>query len=282
MCIRDRWYQRRVHGTDTDMGTIKSSLISIGNDLVDIVSKSREKIKEIAFEFIKSGTTILVHGYSRLVEYLLVSAAEKNIQFNLIVTETRPLCEGYNMCKLFTEKNVSTKLVIDAAAAYALEEVDLVLVGAEAVVENGGIINRIGTYTLALCAKMLKKPFYVVCESFKFARLYPLSQRDLPEEVISNKRFELHKDNGLAQEVQMMNPMCDYTPPELITLLFTDIGIFTPSAVSDELIKIFNLQQQTKSLLIRKITVATTLSFGVCNENREGSRIFFVACKLQL
>jgi len=28
----------------------------------------------------------------------------------------------------------------------------------------------------------------------------------------------------------------DYTPPEYITLLFTDIGIFTPSAVSDELI----------------------------------------------
>ena len=27
--------------------------------------------------------------------------------------------------------------------AYAMEEVDIVLVGAEAVVENGGIINRV-------------------------------------------------------------------------------------------------------------------------------------------
>ncbi len=34
--------------------------------------------------------------------------------------------------------------------------------------------------------------------------------------------------------------MHDYTPPNLITLLFTDVGIFTPSAVSDELIQIFN------------------------------------------
>jgi len=33
--------------------------------------------------------------------------------------------------------------------------------------------------------------------------------------------------------------MCDYTPPDLITLLITDLGIFTPSAVSDELIKLF-------------------------------------------
>ena len=35
------------------------------------------------------------------------------------------------------------------------------------------------------------------------------------------------------------NPSCDYTPPEYITLLFTDLGILTPSAVSDELIKLY-------------------------------------------
>lgn len=56
-----------------------------------------------------------------------------------------------------------------------MEEVDMVLTGAEAVVENGGIINRIGTYTTALCAQAHKKPFYVLAESFKFARLFPLA-----------------------------------------------------------------------------------------------------------
>lgn len=55
----------------------------------------------------------------------------------------------------------------------------MVLTGAEAVVENGGIINRIGTYTTAICAKAHKRPFYVLAESFKFARLFPLSQSDL-------------------------------------------------------------------------------------------------------
>ena len=59
---------------------------------------------------------------------------------------------------------------------YALEECDMVLMGAEAVAENGGIINRAGTYTTALCAKALSKPFYVFAESFKFAReLFPLA-----------------------------------------------------------------------------------------------------------
>jgi translation initiation factor eIF-2B subunit alpha len=52
-----------------------------------------------------------------------------------------------------------------------------VLLGAEGVVENGGVINKLGTYQIALCAKALNKPFYVAAESYKFARLYPLSQQ---------------------------------------------------------------------------------------------------------
>ena len=55
--------------------------------------------------------------------------------------------------------------------------VDLVLVGAEGVVENGGVINKLGTYQIALAAKCLNKPFYVAAESYKFARLYPLNQQ---------------------------------------------------------------------------------------------------------
>ena len=53
----------------------------------------------------------------------------------------------------------------------------MVLMGAEAVVENGGIVNKLGTYQIAVCAKACNKPFYVAAESYKFARLYPLSQK---------------------------------------------------------------------------------------------------------
>ena len=35
------------------------------------------------------------------------------------------------------------------------------------------------------------------------------------------------------------HPKIDYTPPQYITLLFTDLGVLTPSAVSDELIKLY-------------------------------------------
>lgn len=43
----------------------------------------------------------------------------------------------------------------------------MVLVGAEGVVENGGIINKLGTYNIALAAAAHKKPVYVAAESYK-------------------------------------------------------------------------------------------------------------------
>jgi translation initiation factor eIF-2B subunit alpha len=55
-----------------------------------------------------------------------------------------------------------------------MKYVDCVFVGSEAVLENGGIVNRIGTYTIALCAKAYNKPFYVCAESFKFLKRFIL------------------------------------------------------------------------------------------------------------
>ena len=60
-----------------------------------------------------------------------------------------------------------------------INKVDCVFVGAEAVLENGGIVNKIGTFTIALCAKAYNKPFYVFAESLKFLKRFPLEQDDI-------------------------------------------------------------------------------------------------------
>jgi translation initiation factor eIF-2B subunit alpha len=133
--------------------------------------------------------------------------------------------------------------------------VDIVLTGAEAVVENGGCVNKMGTYALAACAKAHGKPFYVASESYKFARLYPLNQKDLPHmgnsplqcldtTYTSNKSEENDESSSaclvdLPEDVKVDNPPCDFTPSKFITLLFTDLGVLTPSAVSDELIRLY-------------------------------------------
>ena len=51
------------------------------------------------------------------------------------------------MKKVLEENHVPVKLISDAAIALAMQSVDCIFVGCEAVVENGGIVNKVGTYT---------------------------------------------------------------------------------------------------------------------------------------
>jgi translation initiation factor eIF-2B subunit alpha len=62
------------------------------------------------------------------------------------------------------EAGIPCRAVLDSAVGYIMDKVDMVFVGAEGVVENGGVINQIGTYQIALVAKALGKPVYAVAE----------------------------------------------------------------------------------------------------------------------
>uniref|UniRef100_A0A8C9TCB8 Translation initiation factor eIF2B subunit alpha n=1 Tax=Scleropages formosus TaxID=113540 RepID=A0A8C9TCB8_SCLFO len=196
----------------SDLSQCKKVMVERGELFLKKMSLSRSKVAKLCHTFIKDGAKILTHSSSRVVLRVLQSAAaDKKLPQHIMV------CTFW--CFAFR---------------YILEKVDLVIVGAEGVVESGGIINKIGTYQLALCSKAHNKPFYVVAESFKFVRLYPLNQQDVPD------RFKYKADTlKTAKNLAKEHPMIDYTPPSLITLLFTDLGVLTPSAVSDELIKLY-------------------------------------------
>ena len=77
------------------------------------------------------------------------------------------------------EMGIPCKVVLDSSVGLCISQVDCVFVGSEAVLENGGIVNKIGTFTIALCAKAYNKPFYVFAESLKFFKRFPLQQDDV-------------------------------------------------------------------------------------------------------
>lgn len=87
-------------------------------------------------------------------------------------------------------------------------------------------------------AKAANIPFYAVAESHKFVRFFPLNQLDLPSHVSGNLLF-VDPIEDCDQLLEPNHPSVDYTPPNYITLLFTDLGVLTPSGVSDELIKLY-------------------------------------------
>ncbi|ORX49781.1 IF-2B-domain-containing protein [Hesseltinella vesiculosa] len=226
----------------------KHNLLSRAALILDKASMARFKAAEIGSQFIHDNAVILVQAYSRVIMGVLSHAANvQNKRFKVYVTEGRPNSEGLRAVEELREAGIPCRAVLDSAVGYIMDKVDMVFVGAEGVVENGGVINQIGTYQIALVAKALGKPVYAVAESYKFVRVYPLNQYDLPAcmpEIVrfSSRNQLFHNANAQTDEeinLASTNPFVDYTPPQYLTLLLTDLGVLTPSGVSDELIKLY-------------------------------------------
>lgn len=222
----------------TDWESCKKNLVENGELFVQRAKESRAKSADFGVPFIKDDDTILVHSFSRVVYQLLLKArTDRLLRFKVLVTEARPSEKGYHMAKLLREANIPVEVIVDNAVGYELHKVDKIMVGAEGVVESGGIINHIGSYQIGCLAKANNKPFYVVTESHKFVRLFPLAPNDLPREmskIIQGQESQTEKDSTFLRSQSV-----DFTPHEFITALITDLGVLTPSAVSEELIKMW-------------------------------------------
>jgi translation initiation factor eIF-2B subunit alpha len=178
--------------------TIRQHLVSNGRLFVMRAKAGRERIAAYGRHFVRDGCTVLAHGGSRVVGTLLTKAAETSgcggsVRFKVIyVMNGTRVTESKAVVSSLRSKGVPVATISEGAVGYAMGKVDLVIVGAEGVVENGGIISRLGTYQIGILAKAAGKPFYVVAESHKFVRLYPLGQYDLPidQKVIEFKTGE--------------------------------------------------------------------------------------------
>lgn len=246
---------------------MRQHLLSNGRLFVSRAKAARERIASYGAHFVRDGAVVLTHGGSRVVGTLLGKAAEAsktggNVRFKVIyVMNAARDSESKAVVSMLRAKGVPVATISEGAVGYAMGKVNLVIVGAEGVVENGGIISRLGTYQIALLAKAAGKPFYVAAESHKFVRLYPLGQYDLGidqkiiefktedegdltkeigdktptvterEEYFANE-IELRKSNAAGEAV-------DFTPPALVSALITETGVMTPSSVSEELISMW-------------------------------------------
>ncbi|KAL8113632.1 uncharacterized protein LOC141667190 [Apium graveolens] len=217
-----------------DFNSAKSRLLERAEKFGEISYKARRIIAMLSQDFIVDGCTILVHGFSRVVLEVLKAAAQSRKLFRVFCTEGRPDRTGLRLSNELAKLDVPVKLLLDSAVAYSMDEIDMVFVGADGVVESGGIINMMGTYQIAMVAKSMNKPVYVAAESYKFARLYPLDQKDM---VPALRPIDFGVP--IPSKVEVETSARDYTPPQYLTLLFTDLGVLTPSVVSDELIQLY-------------------------------------------
>lgn len=146
----------------------------------------------------------------------------------VIADETRPFLQGARLTAWELQKeNIPVTLICDNMAGFLMSrgEIDCVIVGADRIAANGDVANKIGTYTVAVLAKVHKIPFYVAAPvstiDLRLAdgSLIPIEERDARE-------LTHIKDVQLAPEgIQVRNPAFDITPHDLISAIITEYGV---------------------------------------------------------
>lgn len=170
---------------DGSFDAVRQHLLRNGRLFAQRANAAREGIADAGWRLIHEGQCILTHGASRSVVGILERAAQ-NLgagKFKVIyVREETRVEESDRIVRELRSKGIPVAEIAEASVAYVmglLRQVNMVLVGAEAVTSNGGIISRMGTLQLSKLAAQANLPFFVAAETHKFARKFVMDQRDI-------------------------------------------------------------------------------------------------------
>jgi methylthioribose-1-phosphate isomerase len=187
-------------------------------------------------ELLQDGSRVLTHcnagglataGYGTALAPLRTAHAEGK-RLHVLVDETRPFLQGARLTAWeLHEAGIPQTLITDNMAGYFMSrgEVDYVIVGADRIVANGDVANKIGTYSLAVLARAHGIPFYVAAPSSTVdlsiadGSGIPIEQRS-PDEV-THLAGQLLAPSG----VHAAHPAFDVTPHRLVDAIITEQGV---------------------------------------------------------
>jgi ribose 1,5-bisphosphate isomerase len=220
-----RWVISRVEDSDERNVCELANLVSSSSqNFQKNLEASKKRIAEIGSKRVLDGS----HCHSSTVTNLLSMALKDGKNFEVICTETRPAFQGRITAKEMLELGVKTTFIVDSAARSFMKNVDLVVVGADAITSEGNVVNKIGSGTLALLASEARKPFYVVSELLKFD---PATLFGEYEKIEERSRDEVWKE--APAELNVRNPAFDVTPRDLIHGVICEEGIVSPHSIAE-------------------------------------------------
>lgn len=201
--------------------------------------QANRKIGEYGVSLIAKGARILTHcnagalataGYGTALG-IIRKAHEEKKNIKVFVDETRPFLQGARLTAWeLKEEGIPFTLITDNMAGYFMYrgKIDTVIVGADRVAANGDVVNKIGTYSVAVLAKEHNIPFYVAAPLSTFdltkteGKQIVIEERNLEEVThIANKRIA-------PEGIDVANPAFDITPHKYITAIITEKGIIKP------------------------------------------------------
>jgi methylthioribose-1-phosphate isomerase len=218
---------------------IRAGLLEEAQRLADADVETNKRIAEQGAGLLKDGDTILHHcntGMLATVDYgtalgVIRLAHEQGKKIHVLLDETRPRLQGARLSAWECEQlGIPYDIIPDTAAGYYMRrgEVDYVLFGADRVAANGDVVNKIGSYQIAVLARENRIPCYSVfpTSTVDLAKAtgddVPIEERD-PAEVRAPYGCEIVPETYKAR-----NPAFDVTPQKYLAGLITEMGIILP------------------------------------------------------
>jgi len=225
----------RVRCGDGDVETLKESVLDTALGLAEEDLRANLAIGRNGAPLLDDGDVVLTHcnpgafgtvGYGTALG-IIKAAVESGKKVEVIATETRPMLQGARLTTFeLKSSGIPVKLVVDSAVGYVLAEgmIDKVLVGADRVLGDGSVINKVGTYMIAVLARENRVPFYVASPRSTIDLKTGL--KDVEVELRDEGEVLSFQGRRVAPEgIHALNPAFDITPPRYVTGIVTENGV---------------------------------------------------------
>ncbi|KAH9928477.1 eukaryotic translation initiation factor 2B beta subunit [Epithele typhae] len=209
---------------------LKPVLMEAIQDVLDELETVYDNVSKNAKDHIHSDEIILTIGHSKTVEAFLRSAGHYR-NYTAIVAETAPSYQGHDMARALSAAGISTYLVPDSSIYAILSRVNKLILGAHAILANGGMVTIAGSLLAATAARAHSTPVVVCAGQFKLTPLWNL-YHDYGALDFADPSAVLGFEEGkLVERVDVVNPYYDYVGPELVDVFITNDGDHPPSSV---------------------------------------------------
>ena len=224
-----RWVINQAVDCSTEkVGNVAELVVASVGLFLQNLDASRECAAEIGAKRICDGMLVATHCHSSTVTRTLAKAKEDGKTFSVICTETRPAFQGRITAREMVELGIETIFIVDSAARSYIGDVDLVVVGADAITSEGNVVNKIGSSSIAVLAREARKPFYVVSELLKFD---PETLGGEYEKIEHRNPAEIWSE--APPKLSVRNPAFDVTPSRYIDGIICEEGILPPQSVAE-------------------------------------------------
>ena len=187
------------------------------------------RMAEYLVDLIPEGGTVMTQCFGEtIVGKMLAAATARGKSFRLFCPETRPYFQGARLTATVAhEMGFDVTVITDNMPAYVMqrEHVDVFTSAADAICLDGHVVNKVGTFQIAIAAKYMGIPYFVT------------GAPDHGHPMVDTVRIELRDPDFVLQAMGVKTacdgvkgyyPAFDITPPALVSGVVTDSGIYAP------------------------------------------------------